>query len=177
MQQRATQRQPLRHPARVDRDSIVAGLPEREALEEHPDALAPLRNAVEPAEEVEVLERRQLAVHECLVREIAELRAVDPDGEVAPRRLCEAREEAQERRLPAAVRPRDDREASLGHRDVHAAEHALAAVPLLEPASADHATSTSSATNTKNTTLIRPLSVKKAASRRRRSPGRTMACS
>ena len=135
------------------------------------------RHAIEPAEEIEVLDRRELAVDERLVREIAEPRAIDVDGERAARRSREAREEPQQRRLPASVRARDDGKAALGHRDVDPRQHALAPVALLEPLPADHATSTSRATNAKNTTLITPLSVKKAASRRRRSPGRTIECS
>ena len=91
VEQRPAERQPLRHPARVRRDALVAGLPEREALEQHPDPLAPLRNAVEPAEEVEVLERGELAIDERLVREIADARAVDVDGE--RRRASAARDQ------------------------------------------------------------------------------------
>ena len=51
---------------------IDASLPEAEALEQHPDPLPSLRHAVEPAEEIEVLERGELPVHERLVGEKAE---------------------------------------------------------------------------------------------------------
>ena len=62
VQQRAAEREPLHHPARVRGDALVADVPEPEALEQHPDPLAPLRHAVEAPVEVEVLERGQLAV-------------------------------------------------------------------------------------------------------------------
>ena len=58
VEQRAAEREPLRHPARVRSHPFAAGLPQPEALEQHADPLASLRHAVEPPEEVEVLERR-----------------------------------------------------------------------------------------------------------------------
>ena len=174
VEQRPAQREPLRHATRVRRHALVPRLPEREALEQHPDALAPLRNAIEPSEELEVLDGRELAIDERLVREVADPRPITLDEKVAPRRCGEPREQPEERRLPAAVRSGDDGEPAARHGDVDTAQHALAAVPLLDAAPADHPTSTSSATNPKNTTLITPFSVKNAASSRRRSPGRTM---
>ena len=59
-------------PRENDPGTLVPYLPEAEALEQHPDALAPLRHAVEAAVEVEVLERGQLAVDERLVAEVAD---------------------------------------------------------------------------------------------------------
>ena len=57
MQERAAEPEPLLHPPGVASGALVTHLPEPVALEQHPDPLAPLRDAVEPAEEVEVLER------------------------------------------------------------------------------------------------------------------------
>ena len=85
VEQRPAEREPLRHPARERRDALVARLPEAEALEQHADPLAPLRHAVEPAVEVEVLERGQLAVDERLVPEEAELRARSAPTSSSPR--------------------------------------------------------------------------------------------
>ena len=75
VQENPAEPEPLLHPARERRDAVVAHLPETEPLEQHPDPLAPLRQAVEPPEEMEVLERRQLAVNERLVTEVADLAA------------------------------------------------------------------------------------------------------
>ena len=72
----AAERQPLDHPARVRRDAFRACLPETEPLEQHPDALPPLRHAVQRAVELEVLERRELAVDERLVPEVPDPPAV-----------------------------------------------------------------------------------------------------
>ena len=177
VEKRPAQREPLRHATRVRRHALVARLPEREALEQHPDALAPLRDAVEPAEEVEVLHRGQLPVDERLVGEVADARTIGVHEEIASRRVRQPCEQAQKRRLPAAVRPGHHGEPTAWNRDVDPAQHALASVPLLDATPADHPTSTSSATKAKKTTLITPFSVKKAASSLRRSPGRTIECS
>ena len=75
VQERAAEREPLLHAVRVHGDAVVARLPEAEALEQHPDPLAPLGHAVEPAVEVEVLEGGQLAVDERLVSQEADLSA------------------------------------------------------------------------------------------------------
>ena len=107
MEQRPAQRQALRHPARVRGDPLVAD-PQPEALEQHPRSLAPLGHAVETAEEVEVLERGELAVDERLVREEAEPAAVDTDLERPARGCREAREQAEERRLARPIRSGDD---------------------------------------------------------------------
>ena len=73
VEQRPAEREALRHPARERRDAIGPRVPEAEPLEEHPAPLAPLGDAVEPSEEVEVLERRQLAVEQRLVPDEAEV--------------------------------------------------------------------------------------------------------
>ena len=72
VEQRAAKREPLRHPAGEGADPLVANPPEAESLQEHPAPLATLLNAVEATVEVEVLERRQLAVDERLVGEEAD---------------------------------------------------------------------------------------------------------
>jgi hypothetical protein len=51
-------------------DTLVAGVPEPEALEQHPDSLGLLGDVIEPAEERQVLERRQLPINERIVTEI-----------------------------------------------------------------------------------------------------------
>ena len=81
VQERAAEREALQHPARERARPLVPRLPETEALEHHPDALAPLGHAVQPAVEVEVLERAQLAVDERLVPEEAEVGALRSDLE------------------------------------------------------------------------------------------------
>src|SRR2546421_10040646 len=67
VQERAAERDPLQHPARERAGTLVAGLPEPEALEQHPDPLTPLPHAVKPPGELEVLARGPLAVDERLV--------------------------------------------------------------------------------------------------------------
>src|SRR5438034_9702594 len=76
VQERTAERQPLQHPTRIRARPLRPSLPEPEALEQHPDALAPLGHAVEAAIEVEVLDRRQLPVDERPVGEIANLAAL-----------------------------------------------------------------------------------------------------
>ena len=68
----AAEREPLHHPAGEGADALVPRAPEAVALEQHSNALAPLGDAIQPAVEVEVLERGQLPVEEGLVTEIAE---------------------------------------------------------------------------------------------------------
>ena len=62
VEQSAAERQPLLHPAGERADALVPGLPEPEALEQHPDPLSPLGHAVEASVQLEVLERGQLPV-------------------------------------------------------------------------------------------------------------------
>src|SRR5262249_56233713 len=71
VQQHTAEAEPLLHPAREGGDALVAYVPEAEALEQHADPLAALGQAVEASEEREVLEGRQLAVHERVVAEAA----------------------------------------------------------------------------------------------------------
>src|SRR5262249_30978003 len=71
----AAESEPLRHPARVRGDALVPNVPEPEALEQHPDPLATLGDPVQPAVELEVLERGQLAVDERIVAEEPDLSA------------------------------------------------------------------------------------------------------
>ena len=77
MQQGPAERQPLQHPARVRAGALVTRIPEREALEQHPDPLARLGHSIEARVEPQVLDRRELAVHERLVAEEPELPALD----------------------------------------------------------------------------------------------------
>ena len=176
MEQRPAEREPLSHSARVRRHPLVPRVPEAEALEQHADPLPPLRHAVQPAEEVEVLEPGQLPVDERLVREKADASAVDLDLERARGRRRQAREHAQQRRLAGPVRAGHEQESVPREVEIDAREDPPAPVALLQAPRADHA-ATSSATKAMKTMLITPFTVKNAAFRRRRSPGRTIACS
>src|SRR5207247_884177 len=117
--------------------------PEPEALEQHPDPLAPLGHPVEAAIEVEVLDRRQLPVDERLVREIANLAAVGVDLELARCGDQQAGAEAQQRRLAGAVRTGDDEEAAARKLEVDRLERALVAEAPGQPARPDHGTPSS----------------------------------
>src|SRR5581483_10592981 len=176
VQQDAAEREPLRQPASIRRDVVVPDVPEAVALEQHADRLAALGHAVETAVQVEVLERAELPVDERLVAEVPDARALGLDLEVALARDGEAGADAEERRLAGAVRAGDEAEPSAWQVEVDVSEDALDAEGLAEPARADHVTA-SAITNTANATLMTPFIVKKAASRRRRSPGRTSECS
>ena len=138
VQQRPAEREPLRHSARVGRDAVAARVPEAEALEQHPAPLAALGDAVEAAEEVEVLERGQLAVEQRLVPDVPEVGPLAVDLQRAPRRRSEPGDEAQERRLARAVRAGDEQEPAPGDGERDPSQGALAAVPLLEAFSRDH---------------------------------------
>ena len=139
VQQDATEREPLRHPARVRDDAVVAHLPEPVALEQHPDPLAPFGDAVELAVEIEVLERTQLAVDERLVRQVADRSARHVDGELPFGRHRETGADPQQRRLPGAVRAGDDEEAAARKLELDPAQDALVAVALAEAAGREHA--------------------------------------
>ena len=104
MQQDATEPEPLLHAARECRDAFVAAVPETEPLEQHPDALTPFGDAVEPAEQRQVLERRQLAVDERVVPEVADLFA-RRESQLAAVGCGEPGEHPEKRRLARAVRP------------------------------------------------------------------------
>src|SRR5712691_4510960 len=66
VQKRPAEREPLQHPAGVRARALVPGIPQAEALEQHPHAFAPLRDAVQPSVEIEVFQRCQLSVDERL---------------------------------------------------------------------------------------------------------------
>src|SRR5436190_9425886 len=175
VQERPAEREPLQLATRQRRGPLAPRVPQPEAFEQHPDPLAPLGDTVEPAVEVEVLERRQLAIDERLMPEEPDLRPVGLDLERAGGRQREPRTEPQQRRLAGAVRPGHDEKPAARQVEVQPAQHALVAVAPLEPARPDH--SESARTNTKKATEMTPFIVKKAVSRRRRSPGRTSECS
>ena len=144
MEQRAAEREPLRHAARVRGDAVGARLPEAEALEQHPDALPSLGDPVQPPVQVEVLERGQLAVDERLVPEEADVLARGLDVQLATGRQSEPGAESEERRLPRSVRAGHEQEASARELEVESAEHALLAEPLLDLPRADHAVESTS---------------------------------
>src|SRR5581483_5650132 len=129
--------EPLLHPPRERPDPLAANLPEAEALEQHPDPLAALRHAVEPAEEVEVLERGQLAGAPRLVPEVADEPA-RRQVELARAGGGEPREHAQERRLAGAVRPGHEQEVAAPERDVDPLEDEPRAEALREVAGGEH---------------------------------------
>src|SRR5436190_1635847 len=176
VQERSAEREPLQHPSRERARARVPDVPETETLEQHPGPLAPVGDAVEPAVEVEVLERRQLTVDERLVAEVAQSPPLHADLELAAGRRGETRAEAEQRRLAGAVRTGDEQEVVAADVERDAPQYPRVSVPLLERTGADHS-ATSASTNSKNATLMTPLTVKKAASRRRRSFGRTSECS
>ena len=80
--------------ARASTARSCRDVPQAEALEQHPDPLAPLGHAVQPAVELEVLERRQLAVDERLVAEETDPAAVGLDLERPRGRRARARRRA-----------------------------------------------------------------------------------
>ena len=107
VQQRAAEPEPLLHAARERRDALVAHLPQAEPLEQHPDALA--LDPVEPREQRQVLERRQLAVDVRAVTEVADRSRAGSSSEPADGAASRARMRS-ERRLAGAVRPGDEQE-------------------------------------------------------------------
>src|SRR5262249_30552127 len=90
-----------------------------------------------PAEELEVLERRQLAVDERLVPEGADRGAVG-QGELAGRRRIEAGEHAEERRLPRPVWPGDQQELAEAEPELDVLEDALVTEALGKAGGGDH---------------------------------------
>src|SRR6476646_6076590 len=95
-------------------------VPEPEPLQQHADSLTPLGHAVQTPVELEVLERRQLAVDERLVAEITHLCALGFYVQFAVGRKRETGTNAQEGRLAGAVRPGDDSEAAAWKLEVDA---------------------------------------------------------
>ena len=116
VQQRAAEREPLGHPAGERVDALVARLPEPEALEQHADALTSLRDPVQPAVEVEVLERGQLAVDERFVAEEPDPVAGRRNVELAGGRDEQSRDQPEQRRLARAVRACERAGTSRGRR-------------------------------------------------------------
>src|SRR5436190_4523058 len=176
VQKRPAEREPLQHPARERARTRVTRVPQTEPLQQHADALPPLRHAVEPAVQVEILERRQLSVDERLVCQIADAAALDLHFELAARRRGQAGKETEQRRLARAVWSRDEQEVVGCDVERDTAQDPLVAVALLERACLDHVAASAS-TKPKNTTLISPLTEKNAASSRLRSSGRMSECS
>ena len=105
VEERAAEGEPLGHAARVRADALAASVPQPEPLEQHPDALAPLGNAVEAPEEVEVLERRELAVEDRLVADVADTPAVERHFEHPACRGGEADEHPQQVVFPSRSGP------------------------------------------------------------------------
>ena len=138
MQKRPAEREPLQLPAGERRRPLAPRLPEPEALEQHPDPLAPLGHPVEAPVEVEVLDRRQLAIDERLVREVADLATLGVDLELARGRNQQTGAETQQRRLAGAVRTGDDEEAAARKLEVDRLERALVAEAPGQPARPDH---------------------------------------
>ena len=138
VEERAAERQPLHHPTREVGHPCAPLVPEAEALEQHPDPLAPFGHAVEATVELEVLERRQLAVEPRVVAEKADRRSRRVDVERARGRRRESGAEPQQGRLAGAVRPRHEQEAAALDLQVETLEHAPRAVPLRELGRPDH---------------------------------------
>jgi hypothetical protein len=141
VEQDAAEGEPLRHAARVRADPLVPRLPEPEALEHHPDPLAPLGDAIEASVELEVLERRQLAIHERLVAEVTDLGAPRLALDRPLGRLRQAGTDPQQRRLPGAVRAGDHEESAARQLEVDPPQDALLPVALAEPVGREHARS------------------------------------
>ena len=144
-------------PREKGRARSLRDVPEAEALEQHPDPLAPLGDVVEAPVEIEVLERGQLAVDERLVAEEA-----DPRGRARPRaRLRSGRRARRRDGAASSCRSRSARSTSRNPPARRSKSRPLAARAWAErfaepPRAADHA-SASASTKTKNATLITPF--------------------
>ena len=133
VQQRPAEREPLEHAARERVGPLVARVPEPEALEQHPDPLPALGHAVQPAVEVEVLERGQLAVDERLVAEEPDPLARRLDVELAGGRARAARAISRSSVvLPEPFGPGEQQEAAALDLEVEVADHVLRAVRAAE---------------------------------------------
>ena len=108
--------------------------------------------------------------------EIADPPTREIDFDLALRRREEAGHEREERRLPRAVRARDEEKLAGPHLEVEVANDPLRAEPPSEIPRLDH-TSTSRRTKAKNVTLMTPFIVKNAMSSRFQSRGETSECS
>jgi hypothetical protein len=138
VQEGAAERQPLRHTAGEAGHALVARLPEAEPLEEHPAPLAPLGDVVEAPVEVEVLERRELAVDEGLVGEVPDSLAGDGDVELPARGREQARAQGKQRRLPGPVGAGDDEDVACADVEVEWTEDALLPEAPLQSSRTDH---------------------------------------
>ena len=138
VQQHAAEREPLLHPARERRDALVAHVPEAEALEQHPDPLAALGHAVEPAEEVRgsraasARGRRAARARGSRPRRAPAARARPPSAPRARRARAAASS------CPAPFGPVTSRKSPRASVEVDAVEDALHAEALREVAGADH---------------------------------------
>ena len=133
VEERTAEREPLRHPARERRDALGARVPEAEPFEQHPDPLAPLGHPVEPAVQLEVLERREVAVEQRLVPEVAEpaaSRSTSRSPAVGAARPATRRSSVV---LPEPFAPGDDEKAAAVEREVDGRGARASPVPLLEP--------------------------------------------
>ena len=139
VEQNTAEREALRHAARVRRYSLASSIPEPETLEQHSDPLAAFRHAVEPAIEVEVLERGELAIDERLVAKVAELAPLDAAVDRSLRRRGEPGADPQERRFARPVPAGHDDETTVSQVEIDAAQDALVPVPLTEFRSRKHA--------------------------------------
>ena len=110
------------------------------------------------------------------MREVADPAPVHLDLELAGGGNEQSRAQGEQRRLPRAVRPRDDQQVAGGDVEVEVAEHALRPEAAAKPARGDH-TTTSASTKRKKVTLMTPFIVKNAMSSLVVSRGETSECS
>src|SRR6185436_2630667 len=96
---------------------------ESEALQ-HPGALPPLRDAVEQAVEVEVLECGELAVDERLVPDVPDPAAFEGDVQLPRAAHREPRAEQKQSGLPGTVGPGDEQEPVMCHLEANDTQNA-----------------------------------------------------
>jgi hypothetical protein len=116
----------------------VTGVPEPEPLQQHSDALASFGHAVEPAVELEVLERGQLPVDQRLMAEEADAAPGDLNVEPAGCGRGEASAEAEQCRLPGTIGAGDEQKTLTSELEAHSAQDAPPTIVLLQPVSVDH---------------------------------------
>jgi hypothetical protein len=97
-----------------------------------------LWDSVQPSVEVEILEGGQLAVEQGFMAEKADTSSFGRDLEGAARRRGKPGEEAEERRLPGAVRPGDEGEAAGRQVEIDAVHGTPLAELSRQRARADH---------------------------------------
>src|SRR5437867_9686390 len=112
-------------------------LREAVALEQLPRAFFPdlPQHAARGGEIMKVLPRRELVVEQRQLWRVAE-RIVALH--LARVRRQEPREDAHQRRLPAAILPADPHDLTAAHRQIHTGEHLPPAEPLGEPTGLEH---------------------------------------